>query len=57
MSSCRRVKIGSGHYSHSCLGLADGDDCVDCILLKGGGDRSSTDIVRMITEWSYFFEF
>jgi hypothetical protein len=21
--SCRRVKIGSGHYSHSCLGLAD----------------------------------
>jgi len=57
VSSCRRVKIGSGHYSHSCLGLADGDDCVDCILLKGGGDRSSTDIVRMITEWSYFFEF
>jgi hypothetical protein len=35
---CRRVKIGSGHCSHSCLGLT-GDNCVECILWKGGGGQ------------------
>jgi hypothetical protein len=37
---CRGLKIGFGHNSYSRLGLADGDNCVACILRKGGGNRS-----------------
>ena len=50
-------RVRSGHYLHSCPGLADCNNCVDCILRKRGGNRSSTDIVRMVAVWSYLFEF